>query len=82
MSRIGANPARIIAAIGAFARSYPGRPVRCVVQPLWDGRAAEQRRETILHEALINRAFTDIAVGVLCAYDRHGWRLASPRAQG
>jgi anti-sigma regulatory factor (Ser/Thr protein kinase) len=70
MSRIGANPARIIPAIGAFAGSYPGRPVRCVVQPLWDGRSAEQRRETIRHEALINRAFTGIPVSVLCPYDQ------------
>jgi MEDS: MEthanogen/methylotroph, DcmR Sensory domain len=47
-----------------------GRPIRCVVQLLWHGRTAEQRRATILHEALINRAFTDIAVSALCAYDQ------------
>ena len=66
MSRIGANPARIIPAIRVFASSYPGRPVRCVAQPLWDGRTAAQRRETIRHEALINLAFTDIPVSILC----------------
>jgi anti-sigma regulatory factor (Ser/Thr protein kinase) len=70
MSRIGANPARIIPAIRAFASSHPDQPVRCVVQPLWDGRTAEQRRETIRHEALINRAFTGIPVSVLCPYDQ------------
>lgn len=69
MSRIGANPARIIPAIRAFASSCPGRPVRCVVQPLWDARTAEQRRETIRHEALINLAFSDIPISVLCPYD-------------
>lgn len=69
MSRIGANPARIIPAIRVFASSYPGRPVRCVAQPLWDGRTAAQRRETIRHEALINLAFTDIPVSILCPYD-------------
>lgn len=69
MSQIGANPARIIPAIRAFASSYPGRPVRCVVQPLWDARTAEQRRETVRHEALINLAFPDIPVSVLCPYD-------------
>jgi hypothetical protein len=70
MSQIGANPARIIPAIGAFASSHPDHRVRCVLQPLWDGRSAEQRRETVRHEALINRAFTDIAVSVLWAYDQ------------
>jgi hypothetical protein len=69
MSRIGANPARIIPAIRVFASSYPGRPVRCVAQPLWDGRTAAQRRETIRHEALINLAFTDIPVSILCPCD-------------
>jgi anti-sigma regulatory factor (Ser/Thr protein kinase) len=69
MTVIGANPARIIPAIRAFAGSHQGGPVRCVAQSLWTGRTAEQRIETIRHEALINVAFTDIPVNILCPYD-------------
>jgi anti-sigma regulatory factor (Ser/Thr protein kinase) len=69
MTAIGANPARIIPAIRSFASSHEGTPVRCVAQSLWTGRSAEQRLETIRHEALINLAFTDIPVSILCPYD-------------
>ena len=69
MTRIGGNPARIIPAIRAFAGTYPGHRVRCIAQPLWEARTAAQRRETVRHEALINLAFTDIPVSILCPYD-------------
>lgn len=69
MTQIGANPARIIPAIRAFAGTYPGHRVRCITQPLWEARTAAQRRETVRHEALINLAFTDIPVSILCPYD-------------
>jgi anti-sigma regulatory factor (Ser/Thr protein kinase) len=69
MTVIGDNPARIIPAIRSFASSHHGGPVRCVAQSLWTGRTAEQRLETIRHEALINLAFADIPVSILCPYD-------------
>jgi anti-sigma regulatory factor (Ser/Thr protein kinase) len=69
MTTIGANPARIIPAIRAFADSHRGRAVRCVIESLWEGRSAEQRRETVRHEALVNRAFSGLPVVVLCAYN-------------
>lgn len=69
MATIGANPARIIPAIRAFADSYHGRAVRCVIEALWDGRTAEQRRETVRHDALLNQAFLGLPVFILCAYD-------------
>lgn len=69
MTRIGANPARIIPAFRAFAGTYPGHRVRCIAQPLWEARTAAQRRETVRHEALINLAFTDIPVSIMCPYD-------------
>lgn len=69
MTTIGANPARIIPAIRAFADSHHGRAVRCVIEALWDGRTAEQRRETVRHEALLNQAFLGLPVVILCAYD-------------
>jgi anti-sigma regulatory factor (Ser/Thr protein kinase) len=69
MTAIGANPARIIPAIRAFAGAHDGGRVRCVAQCLWTGRTAAQRRETIRHEALVNLAFTDVPVSILCPYD-------------
>jgi anti-sigma regulatory factor (Ser/Thr protein kinase) len=69
ITAIGANPARIIPAIRAFADSCHGRAVRCVIEALWDGRSAEQRRETVRHEALLNQAFLELPVAILCAYD-------------
>jgi anti-sigma regulatory factor (Ser/Thr protein kinase) len=69
MASIGANPARIISAVHAFADSHPGRPVRCVIEVLWRGRTAEQRRETVRHEALVNQAFSGLPVAILCLYD-------------
>ena len=76
ITQAGANPARIIPLIDAFASSHPGRPVRCVTQPLWNARTAEQRRETIRHEALINLAFP-ISRSASCApTTRHSWTPA------
>jgi anti-sigma regulatory factor (Ser/Thr protein kinase) len=69
MTTIGANPARIIPAIRAFADSHHGRAVRCVIEALWVGRTAEQSRETVRHEALVNQAFLGLPVNILCAYD-------------
>ena len=69
ITEAGTNPARIIPLIDAFASSHPGRPVRCVTQPLWNARTAEQRRETIRHEALVNLAFADTRISILCPYD-------------
>jgi anti-sigma regulatory factor (Ser/Thr protein kinase) len=69
ITRAGANPARLIPLIDAFASAHPDRPVRCVTQPLWNARTDEQHRETIRHEALINLAFLDVPVSILCPYD-------------
>jgi anti-sigma regulatory factor (Ser/Thr protein kinase) len=69
MTTFGANPARIIPAIRAFADSHHGRAVRCVIEALWDGLTAEQCRETVRHEALVNQAFSGVPVIILCAYD-------------
>jgi MEDS: MEthanogen/methylotroph, DcmR Sensory domain len=69
VATIGANPARIIPAIRAFADSHHGRAVRCVIEALWEGRTAEQRRETVRHEALVNQAFSGLPVVIMCAYN-------------
>jgi anti-sigma regulatory factor (Ser/Thr protein kinase) len=69
MTTLGANPARIIPAIHAFADSHHGRAVRCLIEALWEGQTAEQRREAVRHEALVNQAFSDLPVVIMCAYD-------------
>jgi anti-sigma regulatory factor (Ser/Thr protein kinase) len=69
MTTLGRNPARIIPAVRAFADSHHGRTVRCVIEALWDGLTAEQRRETVRHDALVNQAFSGVPVIILCAYN-------------
>jgi anti-sigma regulatory factor (Ser/Thr protein kinase) len=69
MATLGLNPARIIPAVGAFVDAYPGQPVRYVGEPTWPARSADELRETALHEALINQAFADAPVTILCPYD-------------
>jgi anti-sigma regulatory factor (Ser/Thr protein kinase) len=66
---VGANPARIIAAVRAFVESARGRRVRALGAPMWRGRTPAQRREVIAHEAAANVAFARCAVSFLCPYD-------------
>jgi anti-sigma regulatory factor (Ser/Thr protein kinase) len=40
-----------------------------MIEALWEGRTAAQRRETVRHEALVNQAFSGLPVVILCAYD-------------
>jgi anti-sigma regulatory factor (Ser/Thr protein kinase) len=69
MREVGANPARIISWIRAFAAAHPGRAVRCLQEPDWADRSGAERCEVIRHEALINLAFADVPVRILCPYD-------------
>ncbi len=69
ITRVGANPARIIPWMHRFIGAHPGRGVRCVQEPIWAGRSAAEQREAIRHEALINLAFAGTEVSVLCPYD-------------
>jgi anti-sigma regulatory factor (Ser/Thr protein kinase) len=69
ITTIGANPARIIPAIRAFADSHHGQAVRCLIEARWDGRSAAHRREAVRHEALVNHAFSDLPVIIMCAFD-------------
>jgi anti-sigma regulatory factor (Ser/Thr protein kinase) len=69
MAHMGANPAWIIPEMRAFVAASAGRPVRYVGEPAWRGRSAEELRETTRHEALINLAFADARVRILCPYD-------------
>lgn len=66
---VGANPARIIAAIRAFVDLGAGRRVRALGATMWPGRTPAQRREVIAHEAAANLAFAGCDVSFLCPYD-------------
>ena len=53
----GANPARIMPVLRAFADAHAGRPVRFLQELAWAARTSAEQREVIRHEALINLAF-------------------------
>ena len=65
----GANPARIMPVLRAFADAHAGRPVRFLQELAWAARTRAEQREAIRHEALINVAFAAAQVRVLCSYD-------------
>ena len=69
MRRVGLNPARLIDTISLFARQHSGRAIWCVHEPAWPARTAEELREVIRHEALVNLALAELPVNVLCPYD-------------
>ena len=69
MSRVGANPGRIIPVMLAFAGDRAGRPVRCLQDLGWAARSGAEQCEAVRHEALVNLAFAAAPVRVLCAYD-------------
>lgn len=70
MSAVGRNPGHILGGVlGTFAARHPSTPVRMVGEPVWSGRSAEEYPACVQHEALVNRAFTDRDITVICPYD-------------
>jgi len=69
MREVGRNPACIISAIQDFVDAHPGRRTRMVGEPIWRGRTPRETAEATRHEALINLAFADAEVSILCPYD-------------
>ncbi len=69
MEELGRNPARIIAALRVFADQHAGRRVRYLGESLWLGRSRAERSETARYEALLNRAFADADVTMMCLYN-------------
>jgi anti-sigma regulatory factor (Ser/Thr protein kinase) len=67
--KLGRNPARISPCWRDFIDAHPGRPVRGVGEPLFAGRSAAERAEVHIHESLLNIAFPDAAMWMLCPYD-------------
>lgn len=69
MQELGRNPARIIPAVRAFADGHPGQRTRVLGEPVWPGRSAAELHEAARHEALINLAFADADISILCPYN-------------
>ncbi len=69
MEELGRNPARIIAALRVFADQHAGRRIRYLGESLWLGRTKAERCETARHESLLNLAFADAQVTIMCPYN-------------
>ncbi|MGI5484387.1 anti-sigma factor RsbA family regulatory protein [Streptomyces lavendofoliae] len=70
MEQAGRNPGRIIPRVlRGFADAHPGRRVRIIGEPIWQGRTAGEYPACAQHEALINHAFTGRDATILCPYD-------------
>src|SRR6266480_3210165 len=72
MAELGRNPARIIPAFLTYASKHRGQRVCFIGEPIWPGRTAAEMQEATRHEALINLAFRDGPVTVVCPYDCAG----------
>jgi len=72
MQEAGINPARLIPFIQAFVDEHAGRPLRFVGEPIWAGRTEAEIVEAVRHEALINTAFANTELHILCPYDNRG----------
>jgi anti-sigma regulatory factor (Ser/Thr protein kinase) len=70
MAEIGRNPNRIIPwVLGAFIDEHRPQRVRIIGEPLFVGRLPDEIGPCVQHEALINVAFADVGVTILCPYD-------------
>jgi anti-sigma regulatory factor (Ser/Thr protein kinase) len=68
MAETGRNPARILPELRAFIDHQNGGRARIVSESAWPERSAAELREAIRHEALINLAFAEAQVSILCPY--------------
>lgn len=69
MAEVGRNPGRLIALLERLLHEHPGEQLHFVGEPVWPKRDAEETLEAVRHEALLNAAFQDSAVRILCPYD-------------
>lgn len=73
MAVAGRNPGRIIATVlREFADRHRGRHVRMVGEHVWAGRTDVEYPACMQHEALVNKAFADRDVTILCPYETTG----------
>lgn len=69
MSELGRNPARTISAAEEFFARHPGRRGLFVGEPLGPERTAAERAEVLVNEAVVDVAFADAPLSVVCPYD-------------
>jgi anti-sigma regulatory factor (Ser/Thr protein kinase) len=69
MSELGRNPGRIIPTVLGMIERHAERSLRFVGEPIWAGRTPGEVREATRHEALINLAWPNADIRVLCPYD-------------
>jgi anti-sigma regulatory factor (Ser/Thr protein kinase) len=71
MTHAGRNPGKIIPwVLHAFLEEHAGGPVRIIGEPMWAGRSADEYPACVQHEALINVAFAQSVLTILCPYDQ------------
>ena len=68
----GRNPARSMLQASAFFSQHPARQGLFVGEPLYPGRTREEAAEVAINEALVDVAFADAPLTVLCPYDTVG----------
>lgn len=69
MRQLGRNPARIIPALRTFADQHPGRRVRYLAESVWPNRTAAEQLAAARYESVVNLAFADAQVTMLCLYN-------------
>ncbi|HEX3787803.1 MAG TPA: sensor histidine kinase [Pseudonocardiaceae bacterium] len=70
MAEAGRNPGRIIPGVlHAFADAHPYHRVRIISEQIWPGRSSREYPACVRHEALINVAFAERRMTMLCPYD-------------
>ena len=71
MGEVGANPARIIPAWSDFVGDHGGadRRLRGIGEPIWAARSDAELVECQRHESLLNLAFAEADMRLLCPYD-------------
>ncbi|GAA2805827.1 sensor histidine kinase [Crossiella cryophila] len=70
MTEAGRNPGRIIPQVlSQFADRHAGKPARIVGEPIWAGRSEAEYPACVQHEALINLAFAERDLTILCPYN-------------
>lgn len=66
----GRNPGWIIPGVlKSFTDAWPAGRARILSELVWPGRSREEYPACVLHEALVNLAFADHPVSILCPYD-------------
>ncbi len=72
MTELGRNPSRIIPAVRDWSERQGGRRCRFIGEPIWPGRSRSETVEATRHEALLNFAFGESPISILCPYDADG----------